>query len=78
MVAILIALLTTPEKSSVEIRTDSRAAIMAITRGLEIHKIRPWLKTKNSGLVATIVEVIRTKELRVHLSKIKGALRKYI
>ena len=72
LVAILFALLITPTKRKIEIRTDSKAAILAIKRGLEINKIRHWLKVKNVSLVATIVEVIKTKELNVFFTKIKG------
>ena len=72
MVAILLALLTVPCRSSVEIRTDSIAAILSIEKGLKMNKIRFWLKCKNSGLLTTIVELIKTKELNTRFIKIKG------
>lgn len=72
LVAILVALLVTPNEKEVEIRTDSNAAIFAIKKGLAANKARQWLKSKNVGLVATIVETIRTKKLALHLTKVKG------
>ena len=72
LVAILVALLITPNKREVKIKTDSKVAILAIERGLKTDKARQWLRIKNSGLVATIVETIKTKKLKLQLTKIKG------
>ena len=72
LVAILVALLITPNEREVEIKTDSKAAILAIERGLKTDKARQWLRIKNSGLVAMIVETIKTKKLKLQLTKIKS------
>ena len=72
LVAILVALLIMPNEREVEIKTDSKAAILAIERGLKTDKARQWLRIKNSGLVAMIVETIKTKKLKLQLTKIKG------
>ena len=72
LVAILIAILVTPGEKEVEIRTDSKAAILAIKKGLATDKARKWLKIKNNGLIASIAEIVKTKQLLLHLTKVKG------
>ena len=65
LIAILLALLTIPSERRAKIRTDNKAAILAIKRGLENSRVRQCLKTKNRGLITTIVEIIKIKVINI-------------
>jgi len=73
--AILTALLVTPRKSKVVIVTDS---INCITTYKKLSKVDPrlshkrWLKIKNWSIWSKIIEVIKKKELKVELKKVKA------
>jgi ribonuclease HI len=73
--AILTALLVTPRGSKVIIVTDS---LNCITTHKKLARVDPkltykrWLKVKNWSIWSNVMEIIKKKELRLELKKIKA------
>ncbi|RIB10366.1 ribonuclease H-like domain-containing protein [Gigaspora rosea] len=72
LLAIWLALLTVPEKTKVQINTDSEVAINSIRGGSKICSSRSWLRQKNQNLTRSILGLIKTKEIQLSLIKVKG------
>ena len=71
LMAILEAILISPEKCEVNIYTDSAASIQAIDRTKNC-KAREWLKTNNTAILKAIKQATETKEIEVIMHKIKA------
>jgi ribonuclease HI len=74
LMAILEALLISPEKSEVNIFTDSMAGIQAVEKVKKntMLKAREWLKKNNTAILKAINQAIETKLLRVVMHKVKA------
>jgi ribonuclease HI len=73
VVAILTALLVTPEYCKVDIKTDSSVCIENFKRVTSPYiTTRGWLKIKNYIVWAMIVETIKQKSLSLNLIKVKA------
>ncbi|CAB5210423.1 unnamed protein product [Rhizophagus irregularis] len=71
IVAIFLALLTTPENSNVTIYTDSLGAINSINSAFN-STTRTWLKKTNNLIIIKIIMLIREASINLKLVKIKG------
>ena len=71
LMAILEALLISPERGVANIYTDSAASIQAIKRIKEC-KARDWLKKNNTAILKAIRQTIETKDIKVIMHKIKA------
>ena len=71
LIAILEALLISPERGVANIYTDSAASIQAIKRIKEC-KARDWLKKNNTAILKAIRQTIETKDIKVIMHKIKA------
>ena len=72
LLAIWLALLMVPLGKKILIYSDSAATITGIKKGLKVNNIKQWYKFKTMELLANIVDIIRTKELRDSLVKAKA------
>ena len=72
LAAIWTALLTIPSYSTVQIYTDSAAAIQGITNALAIQQQAKWAKLNNITLLQHIRSCITSKHLTVSMHKVKG------
>jgi ribonuclease HI len=75
LAAIILAVLTVPQTSKVEIVTDSASCISIYNRLIKPdarRTIRWWIKEKNWSLWMRLIEIIRKKKLQVHLTKVKA------
>jgi ribonuclease HI len=75
LVAIILAVLTVPQTSKVEIVTDSASCISTYNRLVKPdprRTIRRWIKEKNWSLWMRLLEIIRKKKLQVYLTKVKA------
>ena len=70
--AILEALLITPPKSKVVIKSDSSAALTLVKRVLETLRTREWMKISNMLILSAIREVVLGKKIDLFLKKVKG------
>ena len=69
--AILEAQLISPERCEANIYTDSAAAIQAINKSKK-GKVREWLKLNNTAILKAIRLIVKTKNIRLILHKIKA------
>ena len=72
LIAILVAMLISPNNSKVDIFTDSQAAIQAIKKSQKTESIRSWCKAKNPSILGTIVKILKTKNIILQLHKVKA------
>jgi len=75
IVAIILAMLTVPQNSEIEIVTDSASCINTFHRLYKPspkHTIRRWIKEKNWSLWMRLFEIIRRKRLQVKFKKVKA------
>src|SRR6266542_1160624 len=67
-----MALLTTPEKATVTIHTNSAAAIQLIQKCDSKYSSKKWLGTHNMLWVMYIENIVREKHLILNLVKVQG------
>ena len=75
LVAIILAILTVPQESEVEIVTDSASCISTYNRIAKPnpkHTTRRWIKEKNWSLWMHLLEIIQKKRLQVSFKKVKA------
>jgi hypothetical protein len=70
--AIWAAILTIPREKHIEIYTDSNAAIRNISRSLEHMNRNSILKRKNAIWIMKIIDLIKTKSIRIEWFKVKS------
>jgi ribonuclease HI len=75
LTAIIIAALTVPTASEVEVVTDSASCISAFNKMIKANPrrtTRRWIKEKNWSLWMRFAEIIRRKKLKIQLKKVKA------
>jgi len=75
LAAIILAILTVPQTSRVEIVTDSASCINTFNKLVKPdpkRTTRRWIKEKNWSLWMRLIEIIRKKKLQVHFKKVKA------
>ena len=75
LAAIVLATLTVPQESKVEIVTDSATCISTFSRLSKPdskHTLRRWIKEKNWSLWMRLLEIIRRKKLQIRFKKVKA------
>jgi ribonuclease HI len=81
LAAIILAVLTVPQKSRVEIVTDSASCISTFNRLIKPdpkRTTRRWMKEKNWSLWMRLIEIIRRKKIQVNLKKVKAHSGEYL
>ena len=75
LAAIVLAVLTVPQNSRVEIVTDSASCISTFNKLIKPdpkRTMRRWIKEKNWSSWMRLIEIIRKKKLQVNLKKVKA------
>jgi ribonuclease HI len=71
LMAILEALLISPENCEANIYTDSAASIQALDKTKSL-KARDWLKRNNTSILKALKQIIETKNIRIKMHKVKA------
>jgi ribonuclease HI len=72
LAAIWAAILTVPEGKSIEVFTDSIAALRNINRALQSVEKERILKKKNAMWIMNIVGLIKSKNIKIEIIKVKS------